>query len=189
MNEDEILAKNWADEWDKLPDAPDFEPDIQEAMGCKCEHDEDPECVCGCHVVGCPCVARYRARIEHGADAWADRMDEAQDALASISDKVRNTYVGPVAMRPDGTNSCAVCGFSVHSHECPNQWGFIERNLHGYTCDLCSWGRDRNRSVGEYAVHLRKEHCPPNEDTCVPAYDWCRKHDSRWDLSNPKCDK
>lgn len=34
-------------------------------------------------------------------------------------------------------------------------------NLHGYTCDLCEWGRDSLKGVADYAVHLRREHCAP----------------------------
>jgi hypothetical protein len=32
---------------------------------------------------------------------------------------------------------------------------------HGYTCDLCGWGRDKAHGVEEYAVHLRRAHCGP----------------------------
>jgi hypothetical protein len=34
---------------------------------------------------------------------------------------------------------------------------------HGYTCDLCDWGRDRHRSIEAYAQHLRREHCTADQ--------------------------
>ena len=43
--------------------------------------------------------------------------------------------------------------------------------LHGYTCDLCDWGRDAAHNIEEYAVHLRREHCTPAEGFMCPCGD------------------
>lgn len=40
---------------------------------------------------------------------------------------------------------------------------------HGYTCDLCEWGRDRPHGSDQYAAHLRREHCAP-DDTLRQAF-------------------
>lgn len=120
-----------------------------------------------CTVAGCTCNL---ADINNTSDCLCPPYGHYQNCRMINEDYSRGWEEGYNAH-----TRYWVCCYETHEYEqqCTRRVPYG----HGYTCDLCPWGRDKVRTVNEYAQHLRREHCAQPAPDALPErgdhpFDW-----------------